>query len=85
MASYDTFVNDLSELAEQKEVTLLVRDLTPGRHKYCYKLARALVSSNPNQYPDTLQVRYPKGQLASQQYSLQVLEFVPVLPEKYRS
>ena len=85
MASYDTFVNSLGELREQEELTLLVRDLTPGRHKYFYKQVRALVSSDPKKYPDELQIRYPKGQLAPQVYSIQVLEVVPLIPERYFS
>lgn len=83
MAKYDTFVNSLADLPEQKEVNLLIRDLSPGRYKYCYKYVRALVSSDPGRYPDELEIRFSRGQLHPQSYSLQILEEVPRIPAKY--
>lgn len=83
MALYDTFVDSLADLSEQQEITLSIRGLSPGRHKYCYKCVRALVSSDPGLYPDQLQIRFSRGQLHSQTYSLKILEEVPRIPAKY--
>jgi phenylphosphate carboxylase gamma subunit len=82
MARYDTFVNSLADLPEG-EATLLVRDLSPGKHKYCYKCVRALVSADPGRHPDQLAIRFARGQLHPRSYSLQILEEVPRIPAKY--
>ncbi|MBC7348085.1 MAG: phenylphosphate carboxylase subunit gamma [Clostridia bacterium] len=82
MALYDTFVNSLADLPEG-EATLFVRDLTPGRYKYCYRYVRALLSSDPHRYPDRLAIRFARGQLHPEAYSLQILEELPYIPAKY--
>lgn len=83
MASWDTFVNALDELPEDQEINLAVRDLTPGIHKYCYRHVVAVVSSDPDKYPDRLDIRFSRGQLYPNSYSIQVVKQVPVLPAKY--
>lgn len=83
MAAYDTFVNNLSELQEDKELPLAVRDLQPGIHKYCYRHVVALVSSDPGKYPDKLDIRFSRGQLHPNSYSIKIVKQVPTLPAKY--
>lgn len=43
-----TFVSDLNELVEKKEVSIAVRDLAPGPRKYDCKIVRAVLSRKPD-------------------------------------
>ncbi len=83
MGQWEVFVNDVSELAEGRELELTVRTLDPGIHKYTYRRVRANVSSSPDAYPDGLQVRLGRGQLSPRRFSMQVLAEVPRIPAKY--
>ena len=47
-----TFVQDINQLAQGKEVTLAIRDLTPGRRKYDGKIVKAILASSPDKLPD---------------------------------
>ncbi len=84
MSQWEVFVSDLSELPEGRDVELTIRTLEPGIHKYTYKRAKVRLSKSPGELPDQLQVRYGRGQLAPQRYSMRVLEEVQRLPAKYR-
>lgn len=84
MSQWEVFVSDLSELPEGRDVELTIRTLEPGIHKYTYKRARVRLSKSPDELPDRLQVRYGRGQLAPQRFSMRVLEEVQRLPAKYR-
>lgn len=84
MSQWEVFVSDLSELPEGRDVELTIRTLESGIHKYTYKRARVRLSKSPDELPDRLQVRYGRGQLAPQRFSMRVLEEVQRLPAKYR-
>ncbi|MCZ2439450.1 MAG: phenylphosphate carboxylase subunit gamma [Burkholderiales bacterium] len=84
MSQWEVFVSDLAELPEGSDLELTIRTLDPGIHKYTYKRAKVRVSAKPDAFPDTLQVRYQRGQLAPQRFSVKVLEEVERLPAKYR-
>lgn len=84
MAHYDTFIAQPGALPEDQEILLPVRDLTPGTHKYQYKYVRCIVSSNPEVHPQQLAIRYGRGQLAPETYSIRVIEEVQRVPAKYR-
>lgn len=84
MSQWEVFVSDLSELPEGRDVELTIRTLEPGIHKYTYKRAKVRLSKSPDELPDRLQVRYGRGQLAPQRFSMRVLEEVQRLPAKYR-
>lgn len=84
MNQWEVFVNDVKELAEDTELELTIRTLNPGIHKYTYKRAKVRVSAKADALPDGLQVRFGRGQLAPQRYSLKLLEEVERLPPKYR-
>lgn len=74
---WDTFiVTKLSEVVEDKEELRTIRDVTPGVGKYKYKckLAKVLISKNPDKYPDKLQVRLGRGQLTSHVWSIKINE-----------
>jgi phenylphosphate carboxylase gamma subunit len=82
--NFDVFVNSLGDLPEGKEIQLALRDLTPGRHKYCYRNVVAMVSANPETYPEKLQIRFGRGQAHSQPYSIKILNDVDRIPERWR-
>jgi phenylphosphate carboxylase gamma subunit len=81
---WEVFVMDLGELAEGRDLELTIRTLDPGIHKYTYKRAKVRVSADLGALPDDLQVRFGRGQLAPQRYSMRLLEEVERLPAKYR-
>lgn len=84
MSQWEVFVADLNELPEGRDLELTIRTLDPGIHKFTYKRAKVRVSQDLSALPDKLQVRYGRGQLAPQKFSVKVLEEVERLPAKYR-
>lgn len=83
MNLWEVYVNDLSELPEEKELALSIRTLNPGIYKYTYKRVKAQVSAAPDRYADRLQVRFGRGQLSDKQFSIKILEEVKFIPDKY--
>lgn len=82
MAVYDTFIaEEFKDLQEDTEIVGVIRDLAPGKRKYRSTYARFKVSKDPKKYPDTLWVRLGRGQLIVTPCSIQVLEFVNVIPK----
>ena len=82
-ATYDTFITSLSELPHDGEMALPVRDLRPSIYKYTYKYVKARVSSSPDRYPHGLAIRFGRGQLHANLYSIEVLEELRRIPESY--
>ncbi len=72
---YDTFVENLSHLAEGKEIDLTIRDLNPGRHKYESHYVKAILSSFPDQLTgsDILWIRFPLGFLHSKPWGIKII------------
>jgi len=84
MKEYDTFVlTDLDEVREDVEQKMLIRDLTPGRKKYRCEFVKALISKNPEKYPDRLWPRLGQGQWVGQPWSIKNVERVDKIPERY--
>ncbi len=82
MATWDTYIGvDFKDMAEDVEHVAVIRDLTPGKYKYRSTYARIKVSKDPGKYSDKLLVRLGRGQLVDKPCSVQVLEFVSVIPE----
>ena len=74
---YDTFVlTDPALVPEEKEMELIVRDLTPGDRRYKYRSAyvTALVSKSESKYPDRLWIRLGRGQLQEKPWSIKILK-----------
>ena len=72
---YDTFfLNELSDIIEDADTELTIRDLTPGIYKYKEIFVKAAVSKDPDKYPDKLWIRLGKGQLQSQPWSIKIKE-----------
>jgi phenylphosphate carboxylase gamma subunit len=84
MSQWEVFVSDLSELPEGRDLELTIRTLEPGIHKYTYKRAKVQLSKSMDELPDQLQVRFGRGQLAPQLFSIRVIEEVQRLPAKYQ-
>lgn len=82
---YDTIIlaDDISPLLPQQdqEITLAVRLLTPEnrRMKYCTRVVRCRISSDPTKYSARLHVRYQRGLLHPEPWSIEILEVLPEL------
>jgi phenylphosphate carboxylase gamma subunit len=80
---YDTFLlTDPAMVPEEKEMELIVRDLTPADRRYKYRSAfvTALVSKSESKYPDRLWIRLGKGQLQEKPWSIKVLKEINKVP-----
>ncbi len=81
---YDTFVlTDLALVPEDKEMEIIIRDLTPEDRRYKYRstFAMAMVSKSESKYPDLLWVRLGRGQLQEKPWSIKVIKEVNKIPE----
>lgn len=85
MREYDTFIlTDLEEAVLDTEQEMTIRDLTPGRSKYCCKVVRARISNEPGKYPDRLWPRLGRGQWVGKPWSIEVVAPVDKIPEAWR-
>lgn len=76
---YDTFIlTELSQVPEDQEMELIVRDLNPEDRRYKYRstYAIALVSKSESKYPDRLWVRLGRGQLQEKPWSIKIMKEV---------
>jgi hypothetical protein len=76
---YDTFVlSELSLVPEDKEMEMILRDLTPSDRRYKYRsfYASVMVSRNETKYPDKLWVRLGRGQLQEKPWSVRIVNEV---------
>lgn len=75
---YDTFIYGFNELPEDKDVTIAVRDLTPGTHKYETAFVRARVSPKPSNKPGEgkLWIIFNTGVSHKEPYYINILENV---------
>ena len=84
MGEYETFVTkDLSDLKENDGMEINVRSLEPGRYKYEAKIVKAKVSSNRDEYPDRLWIRFQKGDRHPDPWSINILEEVNKIPKQF--
>lgn len=84
---YQAFIEDLTELAEGKELLLNIKDLTPGKQKYNSRLVKARLFSSPERLPegDTLWLRGANGLLLHpnpwvMKISQEMGEYLPLAP-----
>ena len=76
---YDSFIlTELSEVPEDQEMEMIVRDLTPAdrRYKYRSSYVLAMVSKSESKYPDRLWVRLGRGQLEEKPWSIKIIKEV---------
>lgn len=79
---YDTFVEVVSDLKEDTETVLFVRELTPKdiHKKYFCRRVNARVSSDPNKYKDSLSIRFNRGGgLYPETWSIDIIEILELL------
>lgn len=77
--SYDTFIlSDLSAVAEDQEMEMILRELTPADRRYKYRsfYASVMVSKFESKYPDLLWVRLGRGQLQEKPWSVKIIREV---------
>ena len=76
---YVTFVEELKDLAEGKELQLFIRYLTPGPKKYDCRHVKAIVSSSPDKLPqgDVLWLRFWNGVLHPQPWAIKITQELP--------
>jgi hypothetical protein len=85
MREYDTFIlTDLEEAVFDAEQEMTIRDLAPGRAKYCCRCVRARISDDPDKYPDRLWPRLGRGQWVGKPWSIEVVAAVEKIPEAWR-
>lgn len=70
-----TFVRDLSELVEDREATIAIRDLSPGPRKYDCKIVKAILASSPDKLPegDILWIRSWTGVLHPEPWAIKIV------------
>jgi len=74
---YDTFIlSDPASVPEDKEMELILRELTPKDRRYKYRsfYAMALISKSETKYPDRLWVRLGRGQLQEKPWSVKIVK-----------
>jgi hypothetical protein len=62
---YDTFIQGLDDFSDGQELSLTIRDLTPGQNKYESLYVKAVVYRSPEQLEAgaILWLRFPMGRL----------------------
>jgi phenylphosphate carboxylase gamma subunit len=81
---YDTFIlTDPAMVNEDKEMELIVRELTPKDRRYKYRsfYALALLSKSETKYPDQLWIRLGRGQLQEKPWSIKIIKEIDKLPK----
>jgi hypothetical protein len=63
-------------IPEDKDIELIVRELTPKDKRYKYRsfYAMAQVSRSETKYPDRLWIRLGRGQLQEKPWSIKILK-----------
>lgn len=74
---YMAWLEDPDAIQVSREMTLTIRDLTPGKHKYRATNVRGIVSRAENPGEDILWVRYDNGRLIPQPWSIKIVEELP--------
>jgi hypothetical protein len=76
---YDSFVlTEISEVPEDQEMEMIVRDLTPTERRYKYRSSYvlAMVSRDESKYSDRLWMRLGRGQLQEKPWSIKIIKEV---------
>jgi hypothetical protein len=81
---FDTFIlTDLGMVPEDKEMELILRELTPKDRRYKYRsfYATVLVSKSEAKYPDQLWIRLGRGQLQEKPWSVKIIKEINKFPK----
>lgn len=60
-----------------QDMTLTIRDMTPGRHKYEARNVQATVSPTEMPDADVLWVRYANGRLITRPWTIKIIKELP--------
>ena len=73
---YESHVKHFKDLAENKQIVMTIRDLSPGKHKYNARVARVQISRSPEALAnwDTLWVRSVVGVKDPQPWGMKIVE-----------
>ncbi|MBN1227080.1 MAG: phenylphosphate carboxylase subunit gamma [Deltaproteobacteria bacterium] len=77
---YLTFVKDLDELLEVKEINMVIKDLTPGIRKYEARYVSARVTKSLDASDDKLWVRFEKGLLHPEPLGIKIIKELGAYP-----
>ena len=77
---WETFVRRPLELEEGREIPLVVRDLSPGKKKYCMRHVVGNLSRKPEQMSrmDRLYVRTVVGVLLPEPWGINIIRELPI-------
>lgn len=70
------WIENPDNIKGEQELTLTLRDLTPGREKYSAKKVVAIVSPKPMPKSDVLRVRYENGRLMPEPWAIKIVKEV---------
>jgi len=82
---YDTFLlQDPAGMADDQQLELIVRDLTPADRRYKYRsfFAKARISKSSSRYADRLWIRLGRGQLLEDPWSIEIMEEIDKFAER---
>ena len=74
---YETFARDAARLLSGNEVAMTLRDLTPGKKKYCAVNVRGAVSRPPRPGEPVLWIRSVVGSRDPEPCSVRIVEELP--------
>jgi len=84
MGVYQCFIpNKLGDLVQDSPREINISNLEGGRYKYEAKVVMGKISSDPKKYADQLWIRFPKGQMHPEPWSLEIVEEIKTIPDKY--
>ncbi len=71
---YDTYIENLQALPQETEIELIIRDLAPGRHQYCRRRVKAIVSDTANGPAgnDVLWLRFYSGRRHAHPWGIKI-------------
>ncbi len=72
MKEYMALIEDADKITGPTELTLTIRDMTPGQHKYTGHNVVATVSPSPISGGDSLQLRHSNGRLLPAPYYIKI-------------
>lgn len=72
---YLTFVRDMDDLTQNKEITIAIRDLAPGPRKYDCKIVNAVLNESNEKLADgdILRIRSWTGVLHPEPWTIKII------------
>jgi hypothetical protein len=75
---WETFIRRPEDLKEDKEMPMVLRDLSPGRRKYRMSHVVATVSRNLDETSDLLRVRTVVGAQLPETFGIKIIRELPI-------